>query len=143
MGANRDGIDPVKRNSLGCRLLAHTKKFQSVGTSIGVTRGDKRPITWGNLSPRSGEMAMPYRGFSEQGPHLLTMRSNPGWFSAPHTYATDRICVVVSGAWWVNSGNKSGDKFVRQSLAPGLAVDRRPHQRPAAWPSRRGSLAAR
>jgi hypothetical protein len=24
--------------------------------------------------------------------------------SAPHTYPTDRFCVVVSGAWWVNSG---------------------------------------
>jgi hypothetical protein len=22
---------------------------------------------------------------------------NPGWFSGPHTYATDQICVVVSG----------------------------------------------
>jgi hypothetical protein len=25
--------------------------------------------------------------------------------SAPHYYATDRLCVVVSGTWWVNSGN--------------------------------------
>jgi hypothetical protein len=33
------------------------------------------------------------------------MRWNPGWFSAPHTYATDRLSVVVSGTWWVNSGN--------------------------------------
>jgi hypothetical protein len=33
------------------------------------------------------------------------MRWNPGWFSAPHTYVTDRICVVVSGTWFVNSGN--------------------------------------
>jgi hypothetical protein len=24
--------------------------------------------------------------------------------SAPHFYATDRFCVVVSGVWWVNSG---------------------------------------
>ena len=24
--------------------------------------------------------------------------------SAPHTYVTDRLCVVVSGTWWVNSG---------------------------------------
>ena len=32
------------------------------------------------------------------------MRWNPGWFSAPHSYATDRIQVVVSGTWWVDSG---------------------------------------
>src|SRR5208337_1972414 len=24
--------------------------------------------------------------------------------SAPHSYATDRLCVGVSGTWWVNSG---------------------------------------
>ncbi len=28
----------------------------------------------------------------------------PGYMSAPHSYATDRLCVVVSGTWWVNSG---------------------------------------
>jgi hypothetical protein len=61
---------------------------------------------WGNLPPRSGEMAMLYGDFNKQGPYLVMMRWNPGWFSAPHTYATDRICVVVSGTWWVNSGNK-------------------------------------
>jgi hypothetical protein len=24
--------------------------------------------------------------------------------SAPHTYATDRLSIVLSGTWWVNSG---------------------------------------
>jgi hypothetical protein len=24
--------------------------------------------------------------------------------SAPHRYVTDRLCVVVRGTWWVNSG---------------------------------------
>jgi hypothetical protein len=24
--------------------------------------------------------------------------------SAPHTYVTDRLCVVLSGVWWCNSG---------------------------------------
>ncbi|WP_216856392.1 hypothetical protein [Acidisphaera sp. S103] len=28
----------------------------------------------------------------------------PGFMSAPHTYTTDRFCVVVSGTWWCNSG---------------------------------------
>jgi hypothetical protein len=26
--------------------------------------------------------------------------------SAPHWYETDRYCVVVSGTWWVTSGEK-------------------------------------
>jgi hypothetical protein len=28
----------------------------------------------------------------------------PGYMSAPHTYVTDRLCVVLSGTWWANSG---------------------------------------
>jgi hypothetical protein len=28
----------------------------------------------------------------------------PGFMSAPHHYSTDRLCVVVSGMWWCNSG---------------------------------------
>jgi hypothetical protein len=60
---------------------------------------------WGGLPARSGEMAALYGDLNKSGPYLVAMRWNPGWFSAPHTYATDRICVVVSGTWWVNSGN--------------------------------------
>jgi hypothetical protein len=32
------------------------------------------------------------------------MKWYPGYMSAPHTYATDRLCLVLSGTWWVNSG---------------------------------------
>jgi hypothetical protein len=60
---------------------------------------------WGNLPPRSGEMAMLYGDFNSPGPYLVLMKWNPGWFSAPHTYATDRIQMVVFGTWFVNSGN--------------------------------------
>jgi hypothetical protein len=59
---------------------------------------------WGNLPPHSGEMAMLYGDFNTPGPYLVMMKWNPGWFSAPHTYATDRIQVVVNGTWFVNSG---------------------------------------
>jgi hypothetical protein len=60
---------------------------------------------WGNLPPHSGEMAMLYGDFNQPGPYLVMMKWNPGWFSAPHSYATDRIQVVVFGTWFVNSGN--------------------------------------
>jgi hypothetical protein len=60
---------------------------------------------WGNLPPHSGELATLYGDLNKPGPYLVMMRWNPGWFSAPHSYATDRICVVVFGTWWVNSGS--------------------------------------
>lgn len=59
---------------------------------------------WGGVPPGSGEMAKLYGDFEQPGPYLVLMRWNPGWFSAPHSYATDRIQMVVSGTWFVNSG---------------------------------------
>ncbi len=59
---------------------------------------------WQGLPAGSGEMAMMYGDLNKAGPYLVLMKWNPSWFSAPHNYRTDRICVVVSGTWWVNSG---------------------------------------
>ena len=28
----------------------------------------------------------------------------PGLHEPPHSYVTDRLCFVLSGTWWVNSG---------------------------------------
>jgi hypothetical protein len=41
---------------------------------------------------------------AQEGSYLVLMKWFPGWMSAPHTYVTDRLCVVVSGVWWCNSG---------------------------------------
>ena len=43
-------------------------------------------------------------GINQEGLYYVLIRWFPGFMSAPHTYATDRLCVVVSGTWWVNSG---------------------------------------
>jgi hypothetical protein len=59
---------------------------------------------WTAGPPHSGEMAPLYGDVNKPGLYLVMMKWNPGWFSAPHSYATDRIQVVVSGTWWVNSG---------------------------------------
>jgi hypothetical protein len=52
----------------------------------------------------SGEAATLYGGLDEPGPYLVLMKWNPGYMSAPHSYATDRLSLVLSGTWWVNSG---------------------------------------
>ena len=54
--------------------------------------------------PHSGEMATLYGGLDKPGPYLVLMKWHPGYMSAPHTYATDRLSLVLSGTWWVNSG---------------------------------------
>jgi hypothetical protein len=43
-------------------------------------------------------------GEEQDGAYMVLMKWYPGWMSAPHTYATDRLCVVISGVWWCNSG---------------------------------------
>jgi len=70
--------------------------------------------SWQGVPPGSGEMALLYGGLNDPGPYLVMMKWNPGWFSAPHDYRTDRVCVVVSGTWWVNSG----EDFTPQDAVP-------------------------
>ena len=59
---------------------------------------------WSDGPPHSGEMATLYGGLNKPGPNLVLMKCNPGYMSAPHSYATDRLSLVLSGTWWVNSG---------------------------------------
>jgi hypothetical protein len=66
--------------------------------------GSIRFDAWTGLPPHSGEMAILYGGLDQPGPYVVLMKWNPGYFSAPHSYATDRFSVVLSGTWWVNSG---------------------------------------
>jgi hypothetical protein len=61
-------------------------------------------MAWSGLPPQSGEMATLYGGLDQPGPYLVLMKWYPGYFSAPHSYATDRLSLVLSGIWWVNSG---------------------------------------
>jgi hypothetical protein len=61
--------------------------------------------SWINgFPPHSGEMATLAGGLDKPGPYLVLMKWYPGYMSAPHTYATDRLSLVLSGTWWVNSG---------------------------------------
>jgi hypothetical protein len=59
---------------------------------------------WSGLPAHSAEMATLSGGLDREGPYVVLMKWYPGYMSAPHWYVTDRLCVVVSGTWWVNSG---------------------------------------
>ena len=60
--------------------------------------------TWTGAPPHGGEMATLYGSLDKTGPYLVLMKWYPGYMSAPHSYATDRLSLVMSGTWWVNSG---------------------------------------
>jgi hypothetical protein len=60
---------------------------------------------WTGVPPHVAEMAALYGDLNQPGPYLVFMKWHPGYMSAPHRYATDRLSVVLSGTWWVTSGS--------------------------------------
>jgi hypothetical protein len=56
-------------------------------------------------APAQSVETVPVFGATDKpGPYVVLIKWYPGYMSAPHTYVTDRLCFVISGAWWVNSG---------------------------------------
>lgn len=55
---------------------------------------------------KSVERAALWSNITEPGLYYTLVKWYPGYMSAPHWYEEDRYCVVVSGTWWVASGDK-------------------------------------
>ena len=72
--------------------------------TIAVLPKNIKWITWNNLPTHSVQMSTLYGDLNKPGPYCVLMKWYPGYMSAPHSYATDRLSVVVSGTWCVNSG---------------------------------------
>jgi hypothetical protein len=102
----------TRRRVLLTSLLAavplglYTGRAEAINPSeTQVTLPDQIKWTaWTAGPPHSAEMAMLFGGLDAPGEYVVLMRWYPGYMSAPHTYATDRLCLVLSGTWWVNSG---------------------------------------
>ena len=54
--------------------------------------------------PQSVETVPVFGATDKPGLYTVLIKWHPGFMSAPHTYVTDRLCFVISGTWWVNSG---------------------------------------
>ena len=70
-----------------------------------VTRPDEIP--WKplyNFPPGMAESANMFGDIHAPGQYFVLIRWHPGYMSAPHWYETDRLCVVMSGTWYVASG---------------------------------------
>jgi hypothetical protein len=57
-----------------------------------------------NRPPNTVEQAALWGNSSAPGLYYNLVKWYPGYMSAPHWYENDRLCVVVSGTWWVASG---------------------------------------
>jgi hypothetical protein len=58
---------------------------------------DIKWTSWPGTPTHSSEMAMLYGGLDKPGQYLVLMKWYPGYMSAPHFYATDRLSLVLSG----------------------------------------------
>ncbi len=57
-----------------------------------------------NFPPGTAEQATMHGALGKPGQYFVLIRWHPGYMSAPHSYETDRLCIVLSGTWWVASG---------------------------------------
>jgi hypothetical protein len=57
-----------------------------------------------NFPPGMAESAAMFGDIHAPGQYFVLIRWHPGYMSAPHWYETDRLCVVMSGTWYVASG---------------------------------------
>ena len=91
---------------LPLELLGETARAGQINPAeTAITLSDAiKWSAWSGGPPHSGEVATLYGGLDRPGPYLVLMKWNPGYMSAPHSYATDRLSLVLSGTWWVNSG---------------------------------------
>ena len=61
-----------------------------------ITLTDDIPWRVPDLAPPNSVAEAVMAGSEDgQGAYLVLMKWYPGWMSAPHTYVTDRLCVVV------------------------------------------------
>jgi hypothetical protein len=71
---------------------------------------DGRPPNVSASAPLFGNSSQP-------GIYYQLQKWFPGYMSGPHWYETDRLCVVISGVWWV----ASGDTFDPEDTVPAPA----------------------
>ena len=106
-------ITPNRRDLLIAPLLAAVTTYgigtaQAAGvdpTMTIVVPPDQIP--WKplyNFPPGMAEQANMASTIGEPGQYFALIRWHPGYMSAPHFYETDRLCVVLSGTWYVASG---------------------------------------
>ena len=109
-----DTILPARRDLLLTSLLAAMPLAlagrEAAASPIDPTETIVRlpeQIAWqtqAGFPEKSVEMAPLFGATTSPGLYYVLVKWHPGYMSAPHTYATDRLCVVVSGTWGVNSG---------------------------------------
>jgi quercetin dioxygenase-like cupin family protein len=63
-------------------------------------------IRWVRNPAGTNEQAILYGDPSKPGPYVARIKWLPGNMSRPHFHPNDRFFAVISGTWWVGTGEK-------------------------------------
>ena len=74
-------------------------------------------IKWVRNAAGTNEQAILFGDPSKPGPYVVRLKWLPGNMSRPHYHANDRFFIVISGTWWMGTG----DKFDPDSTVPAPA----------------------
>ena len=74
-------------------------------------------IQWRRNPAGTNESAVLFGDPSKPGPYVQRLKWLPGNMSRPHFHPNDRFFVVVSGTWWMGTG----EKFDPESTVPAPA----------------------
>ena len=64
-------------------------------------------IKWVRNAAGTNEQAILFGDPSKPGPYVVRVRWFPGNMSRPHFHPNDRFFVVISGTWWMGTGESS------------------------------------
>ncbi len=74
-------------------------------------------IKWVQNAAGTNEQAVLFGDPSKPGPYVVRIKWLPGNMSRPHFHPNDRFFVVLSGTWWMGTG----EKFDPESTVPAPA----------------------
>ena len=74
-------------------------------------------IKWVRNAAGTNEQAVLFGDPSKPGPYVARIKWLPGNMSRPHFHPNDRFFVVISGTWWMGTG----EKFDPESTVPAPA----------------------
>ena len=63
-------------------------------------------IKWVRNAAGTNESAVLFGDPSKPGPYVVRLKWLPGNMSRPHFHPNDRFFVVISGTWWMGTGEK-------------------------------------
>jgi hypothetical protein len=74
-------------------------------------------IKWVRNAAGTNEQAVLFGDPTKPGPYVVRLKWLPGNMSRPHFHPNDRFFIVISGTWWMGTG----EKFDPESTVPAPA----------------------